>query len=132
MSNPVLRNWRLAAFEGSSQLGVFLGEVTGHPLLNDGWIITSPVRWISDDRRSAQTQSRLYNLGTEFPHILFTRLFRNFCELFGGAMLEQFGELMDHANRLCGPLPPRHQWGRPHERPAAPSSGEWRRSESRG
>ncbi|TAL79995.1 MAG: hypothetical protein EPN75_08885 [Beijerinckiaceae bacterium] len=118
MSDPVLRNWRLIAFKDSSRLGIFLGEVTNHPLLNDGWIITSPVRWISDDRNCTRTESRLYKLGDEFPrdqplpekprNILFTRLFENFGKSFGVATLEQLGELMEYANHLCGPLSSAH------------------------
>lgn len=116
MPDPVLRNWRLIAFKDSSRLGVFLGEVTDHPLLNDGWIITSPVRWISDDRSCARTESRLYKLGGEFPHdqllpekprnILFTRLVTIVCDLSGAATQEQLCNLGDLVDRLCGPLPP--------------------------
>ena len=112
MPDPVLRNWRLIPFEGQPTLGVFLGEVTGHPL-NDGWIMTSPVQWISDDRSCARTLSRLYKLEGEFPrdqrlpekprNVLFTKLVTH-----GGVItIDQWHMFMDLADRLCGPLPPR-------------------------
>lgn len=112
MPDPTLRNWRLISLEDGQDLAVFLGEVTDHPLLNDGWIITSPVQWISDDRSCARTRSRRYQLGDQFPsdqampekprNILFTHL------ITSGALFmpERWGALMAMADRLCGPLPP--------------------------
>ena len=117
MRDPILRNWRLIPFEASA-LGAFLGEVTGHPLLNDGWIITSNVRWISDDRSCARTESRRYQIQEEFPrdqampekprNILLTRLVMNYGVPFGLASQEKLAELTDYASYLCGPLAPLH------------------------
>lgn len=114
MRNPILRNWRLISFENGPESSLFLGEVTGHPLLNDGWIITSPVRWISDDRSCARTVSRLYELGDEFPrdqsmpekprNILWTRLVIS-ADVITAIQLDL---LMELADRLCGPLPLQH------------------------
>ncbi len=114
MFDPVLRNWRLIPFGKEPTLGVFLGEAMGHPLLRDGWIITSPVQWISDDQSCARTQSRLYKLEDEFPrdqslpekprNILFTSLVIH----AGAITIDQWFMFMDLADRLCGPLPPPH------------------------
>lgn len=118
MSNPVLCNWRWILYENGPELGVFLGEVTGHPLLNDGWVITSSVQWISDDRSCARTLSRLYELKEEFPrdqalpekprNILLTNLVESHCAFFGYVTWEKLTELKDYATCLCGPLPPQN------------------------
>lgn len=111
-SDPILRNWRLIPFEDEPELRVFLGEVTGHPLLNEGWVITSPMQWISDDRSCARTHSRLYKLENEFPrdqrlpekprNILFSSLVTR----SGVITIDEWHMFMDMADRLCGPLPP--------------------------
>jgi hypothetical protein len=126
MSNPLLRNWRLIQLGSEDDFDClgssFLGEVTGHPRLNDGWIITSAVRWIADDKSCARTNSRLYRLENEFPrdqampekprNILATVFLQHFFSLAGLVTIDQMAELTDEAqriaNHLCGPSPPRH------------------------
>lgn len=58
----VLRNWIVGVDPHTNQT-VFWGEALGHPLLGDRLIVTSPVIWISKDRRIARTLSRWYRLG---------------------------------------------------------------------
>jgi hypothetical protein len=66
MVAPILNNWRLIA--GTRDfLGILIGEVTGHPLLPDGWITTSAVSEIAQDRSWACTASRRYDLGAPLP-----------------------------------------------------------------
>ena len=67
MASPVLSNWRLIAGNGDDVLGVLVGEVSGHPKLPDGWIVTSPVAEVAGDRSWAQTTSRRYQLGAPLP-----------------------------------------------------------------
>ena len=67
MASPVLSNWRIIAGNGDDVLGVLVGEVSGHPSLSDGWIVTSPVAEIAGDRSWAQTASRRYQLATPLP-----------------------------------------------------------------
>jgi hypothetical protein len=67
MASPVLSNWRLIAGNGDDVLGVLVGEVSGHPSLSDGWIVTSPVAEIAGDRSWAQTTNRRYQLATPLP-----------------------------------------------------------------
>jgi hypothetical protein len=66
MASPVLHNWRLIA-GNDDVLGVLVGEVSGHPLLPDGWIVTSPVAEVAGDRSWAQTASRRYQLSAPLP-----------------------------------------------------------------
>jgi len=122
VADPLLRNWRLIQVDSEDGLGAFLGEVTGHPRLNDGWIITSAVKWIADDKSCARTNSRLYCLGNEFPrdqtmpekpqNILASVFLQYFISSVGVVTLDQLTELGDQALRtaahLCGPLPPHH------------------------
>jgi len=56
---PCLTGWALEAGPNPC----FIGVVTGHPRIPDGWIHTSPVVWISADKTYARTVSRLYRLG---------------------------------------------------------------------
>ena len=67
MASPVLSNWRLIAGNGDDVLGVLVGEVSGHPSLPDGWIVTSPVAEVAGDRSWAQTANRRYQLATPLP-----------------------------------------------------------------
>lgn len=60
---PLLETWCPQTGEGGRP--VLFGEVTGHPRLMDGAMITtSPLLWLDEDRRLARTVSRWYRLGT--------------------------------------------------------------------
>ena len=66
MATPILTNWRLIG--GSENvLGSLVGEVSGHPSLPNGWVITSAVSEIAEDRTWAQTYSRRYELAIPLP-----------------------------------------------------------------
>jgi hypothetical protein len=69
MTDPVLDHWRLLT-RMPDCLGFFVGIVTGHPLLRDGWITTSVVMELGEDRSWARTMSRRYRLAAELPHDL--------------------------------------------------------------
>jgi hypothetical protein len=66
MADPVLRNWRILGADTDS-LGIFVGEVSGHPLLGTGWITTSEIVELGEDRSWAVTMSRRYELVDELP-----------------------------------------------------------------
>ena len=66
MASPVLNNWRLIGGNGNV-LGVLVGEVSGHPLLRNGWIVTSTVAEVTGDRSWARTANRRYQLATPLP-----------------------------------------------------------------
>jgi len=58
---PRLDFWAITAVDGCLAL---TGVVTDHPVLKHGArIVTSPLLWLSDDRRAARTLSRFYRLG---------------------------------------------------------------------
>src|SRR5689334_12458097 len=86
MRSPTLNNWRLIGV-GQETLGMLVGEVVGHPSLPDGWITTSAVSEIAEDRSWAKTASRQYLLATPMPDnqalpkaardALLSRLLRN-------------------------------------------------------
>ena len=86
MAAPILNNWRRIAI-GHGSLGILVGEVSGHPLLPNGWITTSAVRDIAEDRSHAHTASRRYQLAKPLPDdkplpqaakdAILTRLVRN-------------------------------------------------------
>jgi hypothetical protein len=86
MAAPILNNWRRIGVRHGSP-GILVGEVSGHPLLPDGWITTSAVRDIAEDRSHAHTASRRYDLATPLPDdnplpkaakdAILTRLVRN-------------------------------------------------------
>lgn len=57
-----LEDW-LPAVDPANDLPILMGESIGHPILGDRFITTSPVLWISEDRRIARTLSRWYRLG---------------------------------------------------------------------
>jgi len=86
MAAPILNNWRYVSV-GHGSRGILVGEVSGHPLLPDGWITTSAVRDIAEDRSHAHTASRRYELATPLPEdkplpqaakdAILTRLVRN-------------------------------------------------------
>lgn len=61
MTDPILRHWRITC-----ELGI--GEVTGHPHIPDGWITTSRVIEVADDRSWMRTKSRVYRLEDPFPN----------------------------------------------------------------
>jgi hypothetical protein len=63
MPSPVLNNWRLIAGNGIVPR-VLVGEVSGHPKLRDGWIVTSSVAEVAGDRSWARTANRRYQLAT--------------------------------------------------------------------
>lgn len=59
---PLLQNWRMVA--GTK----LVGEVTGHPWIEDGWMLTSRLVSASDPiARTAQCESRVYRLGEPWP-----------------------------------------------------------------
>ena len=66
MADPILRDWRLIAGDETA-LGILVGEVSGHPLLPNGWITTSAVAEVSGDHTWARTASRWYSLGVPLP-----------------------------------------------------------------
>ena len=64
---PMLDFWAITAVDGCLAL---TGVVTGHPVLEHGArIITSPLLWLSDDRRAARTLSRFYRLGARMDEV---------------------------------------------------------------
>lgn len=63
LANAVgLENW-LPAIDPETKLPVLIGNAIGHPRLRDGLITTSPLLWLSEDRKIARTLSRWYKLG---------------------------------------------------------------------
>ena len=56
---PLLENWR------AGQFGLGLeGNVYGHPEFPDGeYVHTTPLKWINEVARLAETASRMYRLG---------------------------------------------------------------------
>ncbi|MGX1742116.1 DUF6634 family protein [Bosea sp. NPDC055353] len=58
----ILEDWMIAGDPVTGQT-VFWGRSTGHPILGDRYITTSPLIWISQDRTIARTLSRWYRLG---------------------------------------------------------------------
>jgi hypothetical protein len=61
MTDPILRHWRI-----NYEIGI--GEVSGHPTIQDGWMTTSRVLEVADDRTWMRTKSRLYRLEDPFPN----------------------------------------------------------------
>jgi hypothetical protein len=61
-----LDNWIIGIQPNTNQT-VFWGEAVGHPILGNRHIVTSPILWISKDRRIARTLSRWYRLGEPAP-----------------------------------------------------------------
>lgn len=67
-SNPdlsravILEGW-LIGIDPQTNQTVFWGRSIGHPILGDRLIMTSPVLWVSKDRKIARTLSRWYRLG---------------------------------------------------------------------
>jgi hypothetical protein len=102
MATPILNNWRLIG-GGENVLGTLVGEVSGHPSLPDGWVITSAVAEIAEDRSWAQTSSRRYHLAMPLPDnqplppaaadAVLNRLLRNAGTLPSLAALERLAEL---------------------------------------
>ena len=62
---PELRNWRRIAIGGETAF--LIGEVSGHPLLNDGWMTSSPLVALDPRNGWAQTMSRRYVLAEPYP-----------------------------------------------------------------
>ena len=62
---PELRNWRRIAIGGETAF--LIGEVSGHPLLNDGWMTSSPLVALDPRNGWARTMSRRYILGEPYP-----------------------------------------------------------------
>lgn len=57
--SPRLDHWAVCI---DGPFPVLVGVVSNHPLLDDGWITTSPLIFISDDKQLARTVSRFYRL----------------------------------------------------------------------
>ncbi|AOO82220.1 DUF6634 family protein [Bosea vaviloviae] len=57
-----LEDW-LPGVDPLNDLPILMGESIGHPILGDQFITTSPVLWLSEDRKIARTLSRWYRLG---------------------------------------------------------------------
>jgi hypothetical protein len=57
-----LEHW-LPGVDPANDLPILMGQSIGHPILGDGFITTSPVLWVSEDRTIARTLSRWYRLG---------------------------------------------------------------------
>jgi hypothetical protein len=62
---PLLEDWAPAVTPQGVQL---IGHVTGHPLLGDRAIATSPVWFADPDGAWARTLSRFYRLGPPLGH----------------------------------------------------------------
>lgn len=62
---PVLRNWRRIDVGGG--MAILIGEVSGHPLLADGWMTSSPLVAFDPDNGWAQTETRCYTLADSYP-----------------------------------------------------------------
>ena len=62
---PTLRNWRRIVVGGG--MAFLIGEVSGHPLLNDGWMTSSPLVALDPRNGWARTMSRRYILGEPYP-----------------------------------------------------------------
>jgi hypothetical protein len=62
MGAVMLKDW-VIGIEPHTNQTVFWGEAIGHPILGDKFIVTSPVLWVSKDRKIARTLSRWYRLG---------------------------------------------------------------------
>ena len=102
MNEPRLRNWRLIS-------EVLVGEVKGHPNIAPGWMVTSRVTEIADDRSWAKTKSRLYLLEAPFPDngtmpggaedALMARIFSN----VGTIPAEQLERYVSLVKQLLGP-----------------------------
>lgn len=102
-ADPVLENWRLIGDGGPRTL---VGEVSGHPKLDDGWITTSVAVEMAADRSWAITRARRYVLGRQLPDdklppqdgtdAILNRLFRN----HGPASLGRLKELAPYAQEL--------------------------------
>ncbi len=56
-----LDDW-LQGIDCETKQHVLIGQSVGHPILGDRLITTSPVLWISQDRKIARTLSRWYRL----------------------------------------------------------------------
>lgn len=110
MTDPILRHWRITC-----ELGI--GEVTGHPRIPDGWMTTSRVIEVADDRSWMRTRSRLYRLEDPFPNdaamppgardAVLARILR-----YGNAVgLEQLEQLTAAAEKIVdkftGPIAPK-------------------------
>lgn len=65
---PELRNWRRIAIGGETAF--LIGEVSGHPLLPDGWMTSSPLIAFDPGNGWAQTMSRRYALAEPYPEEL--------------------------------------------------------------
>lgn len=57
---PLLTGWEAAPYEAIC----LIGQVSGHPLIDDGPLRSSQVYMIDPDQRWARTISRFYRLGT--------------------------------------------------------------------
>ena len=112
MTAPILRNWRLIAGNGV-KLGILVGEVSGHPLLPDGWVTTSAVAAIADDGTWAKTASRRYLLDGPLPEnvplpaaatqAVLVRLLRNVGPLPDMAALDRLVAIASSLSRAPGP-----------------------------
>ncbi len=56
-----LDDW-LEGIDRATNQHILMGRSVGHPILGDRLITTSPVLWISQDRKIARTLSRWYRL----------------------------------------------------------------------
>lgn len=109
MTTPILNNWRLIG-GAENVLGILVGEVSGHPSLPDGWVITSVVAEIAEDHSWAQTSSRRYRLAIPLPDdqplppaaadAVLNRLLKNAGTLPSLAALERLAKL---ATKLSEP-----------------------------
>ncbi len=62
---PTLRHWR--RIDVGDGLAFLVGEVSGHPLLGDGWMISSPLVAYDPANGWARTESRRYQLADPYP-----------------------------------------------------------------
>jgi hypothetical protein len=82
--------------------------VSGHPTIEDGWMTTSRVVQVADDRSWMRTKSRLYRLESPFPNdvamppgardAVLARILRN----VGPIGFERLEEVMALVDEIAG------------------------------
>jgi hypothetical protein len=113
---PFLDQWRQVA-KSQFGLGVLVGNVSGHPSIKPGWMVSSPLLAISAAEATAQTQSRYYRLGSPYPddialppaarRIVFLRMTHLLSVLDGRPMtLESVDHFRAAIEAMCGPVVP--------------------------
>jgi hypothetical protein len=63
---PVIEDWYADLYPGTRNV-CLVGKVTGHPVLGDQIVTTSPVMAIDPQYQWARTHNRFYRLGKRVP-----------------------------------------------------------------